>query len=81
MKLRSEGTEALHDIRKQPCIKLEAFVCMCSSSNPKLSSWRKSRFRSLRLGEHKTHKVCRGPCVEQGVKAGLCVQVEGWSFV
>ena len=33
MKLRSEKTGSLRDVRKQPSTKLAAFVCMCSRSN------------------------------------------------
>ena len=69
MRLRSERTAALCDVRKQPSNTLAVYECSKGASYPKLSSWRKSHFHSLRLGEHKKHKAYKGPCVEQGVKA------------
>jgi len=45
------------------------YVCSQGASYPQLSSWQKSHFHSLRLGEHRKHEVYKGPCVEQGVKA------------
>jgi len=57
MKLRSERTAALRDVRKQPSINGQPlYVCAQGASYPKLNSWRKSDFHSQRLGEHKKHK-------------------------
>ena len=52
------------------------YVCSQGASYPKLSSWQKSYFQRLRLGEHKKHKVYKGPCVEQGVKLFDAVKPE-----
>jgi len=56
--LRSERPAALRDVPKQPSINLAALhVCALGASYPKLSSWQKSHFRSIRLGERKKHSV------------------------
>ena len=51
-------TTAIRVAQNQPSIILAVIVCVCvqRTSYPNLSSWRKSHFHSLRLGEHKKHK-------------------------
>jgi len=73
MKLRAEWATVLRDVGKQPGIYFAAFayVCVLGASYPMLSSWRKSHFGSLRLGERKKHRVGRVRWVKQGVKTAL----------
>jgi len=65
MKLTSERTAALRDVRKQPCA--------LGASYPKLSSWTKSHFRNLRFAERKKHTV---ECVEDLPWSKVCKLVD-----